>query len=147
MADITHNELAAARKAAGLYQYQAAYLLHISGDVISDWETGKTMPTPDQVAAMERLYKAPGLWHGWMRYHYKSFRDRYPDTPDSDGLALTMVNAQCELEDVIEIQQAPIRDALDGKISDKRSFDAYTQQVKEAYIALGELLAKVEMEG
>ena len=54
-ADVTHKELQAARKAAGLYQHQVAYLLHVSEDVVSDWETGKTLPTPDQVDELERL--------------------------------------------------------------------------------------------
>ena len=94
MADITNKELQTAREAAGLYQYQVAHLMHVSEDVISRWERGETKPDPDQVDALEKLYNAPGLWYGWMRFQYKSFRDRYPDAPGNAALALSMVNAQ-----------------------------------------------------
>lgn len=59
MADITNRELQAAREAAGLYQYQVAHLMHVSEDVISRWERGETKPDPDQVDALEKLYKTP----------------------------------------------------------------------------------------
>ena len=143
---MTHKELQAARKAAGLYQHQVAYLLHVSEDVVSDWETGKTLPTPDQVDELEKLYKAPGLWHGWMRYHYKSYRDRYPESPENAALALSMMNAKYQLADVLEKQERAIRDALDGTIDDKQGFAAYLTEAKEAYTALGEMLARAEME-
>lgn len=144
MADVTHVELAAARKAAGLYQHQVARLLHVSEDVISDWETGKTLPHPDQVSEMESIYNAPGLWYGWMRYNIKSFRDRYPENPEGSALALSMVNAQYEVRDMQQAQEAVIRDALDGKIDDERAFNAYIKEVKEAHTALGIVLAKAE---
>lgn len=144
-ADVTHKELQAARKAAGLYQHQVAFLLHVSEDVVSDWETGKTLPTPDQVSEMEALYKSPGLWHGWMRYQYKSYRDRYPESPENAALALSMMNAN-QLADVLEKQEKAIRDALDGKIDDRAGFAAYMKEAKEAHAALGEMLARAEME-
>lgn len=146
MADMTHKDLAAARKAAGMYQFQAAYHLHVSDNVVSDWETGKTLPTPDQVDALEKLYGVPGLWHGWMRYHYKSYRDRYPDSPDNAALALSMVNVQYMLGDVLERQQAAVRDALDGEISDRKAFAEYIRRAKISHAALGELLALAEQE-
>ena len=145
-ADVTHKELQAARKAAGLYQHQVAYLLHVSEDVVSDWETGKTLPTPDQVDELERLYKTPALWHGWMRFQYKSYRDRYPESPATAALAVSMMNAKYQLADVLEKQERAIRDALDGTIDDKKGFADYMKEAKEAYTALGEMLARAEME-
>lgn len=146
MADVTHKELQSARKAAGLYQYQVAHLMGVSEDVISDWETGKTLPSPDQVDQLEKLYKTPGLWHGWMRYHYKSYRNRYPESPDGALLAMTMLQAKYQLADVAAQQDQVIRDALDGSIDDKRGFDAYVKELKEAYAALGAVLAQAETE-
>ena len=146
MADVTHKELQAARKAAGLYQHQVAYMLHVSDDVISDWETGKTLPTPDQVSEMEALYKAPGLWHGWMRYQYKSYRDRYPESPENTALALSMVNTGYLVADMKD-QEKPIRDLLDGKVDDRAGFEAFKAQAKRLHTALGEMLAQAEMEG
>ena len=144
MADITPHDLAAARKAVGLYQHQVARLMHVSEDVISDWETGKTLPHPDQVDKLEELYKAPGLWYGWMRYHIKSFRDRYPEDGGSRELALSRLNAQDEVADRVARQEAVIRDALDGRIDDERSFAAYIKEAKEAHAALGMMLARAE---
>lgn len=146
-ADITHKELQDARKAAGLLQHQVGRHMNVSADVISDWETGKSRPDPDQVDALEQLYKAPGLWHGWMRYHYQSYRDRYPESTGNAALALSMVNAKYQVADVMSRQEDAIRDALDGKIDDRRAFAEYVRQMKEAYTALGETLARAEMEG
>lgn len=144
MADVTHAELAAARKSAGLYQHQVARLMHVSEDVVSDWETGKTPPHPDQVSKLEEIYKAPGLWYGWMRYNIKSFRDRYPENPENAALALSMVNAKYQVADLLERQEKAIRDALDGKIDDERAFAEYIKEAKEAHAALGLMLARAE---
>lgn len=148
MADVTHVELQAARKAAGLYQHQVARLLNVSDDVVSDWETGKTLPHPDQVSEMETLYKAPGLWYGWMRYNIQSFRDRYPECPETAALTLSMVQAKYEVADLVEAQERAIRAALDGKIDDKQAFARYRKEAREAHEALGLMLAQAEsMEG
>ena len=144
MADITNKELQTAREAAGLYQYQVAHLKHVSEDVISRWERGETKPDPDQVDALEKLYNAPGLWYGWMRFQYKSFRDRYPDDPGNAALALSMVNAQYEVRDMVQKQEEVIRDALDGKIDNEKAFAEYIKEAKEAHAALGVMLARAE---
>ena len=144
MADITCKDLKTAREAAGLYQFQVAHLMHVSEDVIGRWERGETQPTPDQVDKLEILYKAPGLWYGWMRYHFKSFRDRYPENQENAALALSMVNAKYELADLLERQEAAIRDAMDGKIDDEKSFAAYIKEAKDAHAAIGLMLAKAE---
>lgn len=118
--------------------------MHVSEDVISRWERGETFPTPDQVDSLEKLYHAPGLWYGWMRYHFKSFRDRYPENPDNTALALSMVNAKYELADLTEKQDSAIRDALDGRIDDEKAFAAYIKEAKDAHAAIGLMLAKAE---
>ena len=120
--------------------------MHVSDDVISDWETGKSRPDPDQVSELEQLYKAPGLWHGWMRYYYQSYRDRYPEIPSSSGLALSMVHAKYRVSDMLQYQDTVIRDALDGRIDDKKAFAEHIRQAKEAHAAIGEMLARAEME-
>ena len=143
-ADITHKELQAARKAAGLYQYQVAALLHVSEDTLSRWETGEVIPSPDQVDEMEKIYKAPGLWYGWMRWRYKSFRDRYPDSESSEALTIAIVNAGYQMGDVMRQQDAVVRDALDGRIDNLRGFEEYIKQAREAHEALGAMLAQYE---
>ena len=144
MADITNKELQTAREAAGLYQYQVAHLMHVSEDVISRWERGETKPDPDQVDALEKLYNAPGLWYGWMRFQYKSFRDRYPDDPGNAALALSMVNAQYEVRDMVQKQEEVIRDALDGKIDNETVKARYIKECHEARAALTEAITRLE---
>ena len=151
-ADVTGKELAAARETAGFYQYQVAQLIStparpVTEDVISNWERGKAIPHPDQVKALERLYKAPGLWHGWMRYQFQSYRETYPDSPENTALALSMINGKYQVDDMLQCQDAAIRDALDGKIDDRKAFAEYIRQAKEAHAALVEMLARAEMEG
>lgn len=144
MAEITHKELQAARETAGLYQHQVAALMHVSDDTVSRWERGLQPPDPDQVAELEELYKAPGLWYGWMRWKYKSFRDRYPEHPETASLALAMVNAEYQLADLRGLQEAVIRDALDGKIDDPKQAERLKKEGREAYEALGTVLALLE---
>ena len=143
-ADVTHKELRAARKAAELHQFQVAALLHVSEDTVSRWERGEQIPTPDQVDELEKVYKAPGLWYGWMRWRYKSFRDRYPGNDENAALAISMVNTGCKIGDVARLQDAAIRDALDGKIDNPRGFADYIKQAKDAHAALGEMIARAE---
>lgn len=147
MADVTNKGLKAAREAAGMYQYQAAHLMHVSEDTLSRWERGEAQPTPDEVDKLEQIYKAPGLWYGWMRYQYKSFRDRYPENAENAALALSMVTAKYEMDDLLKRQETAIRDALDGKIDDAAAFRSYIQQAKEAHTAIGLMLAKAEQGG
>lgn len=146
-ADITCKDLQAARETAGLYQHQVARQLHVSEDTVSRWERGEAMPTSEQVDKMEKLYKAPGLWYGWMRYHDKPFRDRFPEEPKDAGLALTMLQARYQVADLLGKQEAAIRDAIDGKIDDRSGYEAYIREVKEAHSALGKVLAMNEMDG
>ena len=116
----------------------------VSEDTVSRWERGDVKPTPEDVSALEKLYKAPGLWYGWMRYNYPSFRERYPEDPGNAALALSMVNAKYELADLLEKQEGAIRDALDGKIDDEKAFAAYLREAKEAHAAIGLMLARAE---
>ena len=143
-AEITHRELQAAREAAGLHQYQVAALLYVSEDTVSRWERGLYDPTPDQVDELEKLYKAPGLWYGWMRWKYQSFRDRFPESPDNTALALAMVDVQYQMSDLHRTQDAVIRDALDGRIDDTRAYAEHIREAKELHAALGKMLAMAE---
>ena len=107
MADVTPRELASAREAAGLYQYQVASLLGVSEYTVGRWERGEVVPTTDEVDKLERLYKAPGLWYGHMRYQYKSFRDRYPEEESGAALAMSMVQAMYQMADVARHRKTP----------------------------------------
>lgn len=51
--------LKAARINVNLKQNQAAKLLNVSNDIISNWERGKTLPNAEQIRKIVDLYKVP----------------------------------------------------------------------------------------
>ena len=53
MADVTPKELASAREAAGLYQYQVASLLGVSEYTVGRWERGEEAPAAGHVLARQ----------------------------------------------------------------------------------------------
>lgn len=50
------NRIKAARKAAGMSQKYVAMTLGVKGPSVSNWESGKTMPTPDNLSALAKLF-------------------------------------------------------------------------------------------
>ena len=144
MAEITHKELQASRAAAGLYQHQVAALMHVSDDTVSRWERGLQPPEPDQVDEREKLYKAPGLWYGWMRWAHASFRKRYPPIPNAESLAEALMEAKYQMEDLSPLHELVIRDSLDGKIDNREQGNKHLREMKEAHAALGRAIALYE---
>lgn len=141
------KDLASARDAAGMYQFQAAHLLHVSEDVISNWERDKSLPSPDQVDALEKLYKAPGLWHRWMRSHYKSYRDRYAENPACMNAALAVVNAGYQAADMKSLTDALVRDLMGGRCDDPKLKAQYLKEAKENVAAHNAAIAILESNG
>lgn len=50
------NKIKEARKAAGLSQKYVALALGVAGPSVSNWESGKTQPTPDNLKALANLF-------------------------------------------------------------------------------------------
>ena len=50
------NKIKEARKAAGMSQKFVAMTLGVKGPSVSNWESGKTTPTPDNLAALAELF-------------------------------------------------------------------------------------------
>lgn len=141
------KDLAAARESAGMYQFQVGHLLHVSEDVIGNWERDKSIPTPDQVDELEKLYKTPGLWHRWMRTHYQSYRNRYPENPAGMNAALAVVNAGYQAADVKPLTEALARDLMDGRCDDPALKARYLKEAKESVAAYNAAIAMLESEG
>lgn len=144
--------LAAARNAVGLYQYQAAQLLSkgddiISEDTISNWECNRAMPDPEQVAAMEKLYEAQGLWDEWMRMQWPSYRERIPENLSIASAGMAVINAGYQMRDVNELTDALVRDLLDGHLDDVAAAAQYTKEAEEAEAALMTAVAKLKQGG
>lgn len=144
MAEITNVELRKARDAQSLPRWKVAQEIGVSEDTVERWERGEVQPTPDDVDRLETLYKAPGLWHGWMRSHYESYRARYPETLDL-STAVAVVNVRHQLTDVLALQDAAERDALpDGRIDDPLLRARYIKEMVEAQAALTDALQKIK---
>ena len=144
--------LAAARNAIGLYQYQAAQLLSkgddiISEDTISNWECNRAMPDPEQVAAMEKLYEAPGLWDEWMRMQWPSYRERIPENPSIESAGMAVINAEYQMRDVQELTDVLARDLLDGRLDDAAAAAQYIKEAEEASAALITAVARLKRGG
>jgi len=54
-----------ARKEANLSREEAAFKLHVGTRTLAKYEAGETVPPPEVVLAMSRLYKIP-----WLTQHY-----------------------------------------------------------------------------
>lgn len=50
------NKIKEARKAAGLSQKYVALALGLKGPSVSNWESGKTQPTPENLKALANLF-------------------------------------------------------------------------------------------
>lgn len=51
-----HNRIRESRKAAGMSQKYVAVTLGIAGPSVSNWETGKTKPTNDNIVQLAALF-------------------------------------------------------------------------------------------
>lgn len=144
MAEFTNIDLRKARDAQKLTRWQAGAAIGVSDSTIERWESGETVPTPEDIDQLEKLYKQPGLWHAWMRSHYDSYRSRYPESLDVTT-ALAIVNVRHQLMDVLNMQDRAERDALpDNRLDNDRLKADYIREAKEAVAALAAMLANIE---
>lgn len=140
--------LASARLAAGLKQYQVAQLISteadvVSADTISNWECNRAMPDPEQVAAMERLYEASGLWDAWMRLQWPSYGERIPENPEMANACMAVINAGYQMSDVTALTDALSR-CLISRNHDPALADRYVQEAEEAAAALLTAVSQVK---
>lgn len=143
MAECTIADLINARKAAKMPRWQAAQHMGVSEETVRRWETGETRPEPDDVWAMERTYKANGLWHRWMRSAYDSYRENWPEMVDRE-LPMAVVNVRHQMADVMALQNDVERDAMDGRMDSAALRAHYIKEAKEAQAALAEALRRME---
>lgn len=140
MAEFTHVELMAARKARFPARWQLAQLVGVSEDTIERWETGKQRPEPDDVWNIEKATGATGIWHKWMLSHYDSYRATHSDLPDDEGLTNNIVRMKYELRDVEALIEYAERDALDGKLDDVETRRKFVKELPEAIAAAQKVL-------
>jgi hypothetical protein len=144
-AECTKLDLRKAREAANLPRWKAAQELGTSEDTIKRWEDPleKTMPTSADVSRMESVYRAPGLWYAWMHSNDEGFRDHFPAIQTDYQLAMAFVNIRHQLADVMSLQDAMERDAMDGRIDDQAQRDRYMKELDDVQAAIAELKNKI----
>lgn len=92
---------------------------------------------------MESVYHAPGLWYAWMHSNDEGFRDHFPAIRTDYQLALALVNIRHQLADVMAMQDAMERDAMDGKIANTARRDEYLRELDDVQAAIAELKNKI----
>lgn len=147
MAEFTYLDLRKGREARKLTRWQLAARLGVSEDTLERWETGKTIPTPDDVSRIEHALNAEGemLWYRWMYSNIESFRERNPPPVVSELLA-AVVSVRYELADVQALHDSLARDAIDGRIDDPKLRAQALKEIGEARAALNRLQAQIGKE-
>jgi len=147
MAEFTHLDLRKARETRKIPRWQLATRLGVSEDTLERWETGKQMPTPDDVGRIEDALgaRAELFWARWMYSNCESYRERNPAPVISELLA-AVVSVRYELADVQALHDQLARDAIDGKIDDPKLRAQAIKEISEARAALSRLQAQIGKE-
>lgn len=143
MAEFTHIDLRNARESRKIPRWKLAVELGYSEDVIRDWEIGEREPHPDCVGHIERILEIPGLWHQWMMSHYDSYRERFCEIQRAVHLTAVFAQTEYEIQDVLPLLSAVIRDTLDGKFDDLETCDKLRSELSEAQAAILQALERL----
>lgn len=145
MAEYTKGDLRKAREAANLPRWKAAVELGVSEDTLKRWEdpSEKSAPASADVNRMERVYSVPGMWYAWMYSNDEGFRDHFPAQQADYGQALAIVNIRHQVADVLALQDAMERDAMDGRIDDQQTKAMYLRELDDVQAAIVQLKDKV----
>lgn len=145
MAEFTYLELRKARETRFSSRRQLAEVIGVSEDTIERWETGKQLPTPEDVDRIEDAVQMPGLWHAWMCSNCDSYRKRYKGVK-LNGLFSAVVSVRHEMTDVLNIQEAAERDAITGAIDDPMLRRQYRKELSELVATASAALARIPTE-
>ena len=131
-----------ARKSAGMTRPQVYQVTAISESVLDRWERGETVPDLESLDKLELLYRTPGLWQECLMLYYPSFRRHYPEMVKMDTMT-ALVNNRHQLQDVLALNDAMERDALDGRIDNEAVKAKYIKESQEAIAALTETINRL----
>lgn len=132
-----------ARKSAGMTRPQVYQVTAISESVLDRWERGETVPDLESLDKLELLYRSPGLWQECLMLYYPSFRRHFPQMVTLDMLP-ALINNRHQLQDVLALNDAMERDALDGRIDNETVKARYIKECQEARAALTEAITRLE---
>ena len=143
MAEFTHIDLKNARETQKIQRWKLAAAVNVSESTIERWESGETMPQPDDIDRVAEALGDPSIWHRWMLSNYDSYRKRYINAGCVNSLAALMIRFRYETRDVLELQDRAERDAIDGRIDDLQLKADLIKEVKEQIAASNDLLQEL----
>ena len=146
MTNFDGKDLEKARVSAGMSRQQAAMLCCVSDRTIARWENNDVVPTPDDVDRLEKAYKAPGLWHNWMVFHFDSYAERFPAV-EAGNVTAAVMNLRHQAKDVKKLQDDLERDALSGAIDNPALRRRFGKEAGELIAALCECLNMIDVDG
>lgn len=95
-----------ARKAARMSREEAAFRLHVGARTLANYEDGKSVPPPEVVLEMGKVYNNPWLPHRYCRMHCaigKAYRYAILDNVNLD-IASVLLKLVGELEEARAVQ-------------------------------------------
>lgn len=142
MSEYTEKDMRKARDAKGLPRWKLGEMVGVSESTVERWESGETVPTPEDVDRIGEALGEPTMWHKWMLSHYDSYRRRYIGCTDL-ALPVSVMRNRYMMEDVARIQGQVERDVMDGKLDDEALATQYTESLKKLIASLSDTLARI----
>lgn len=131
MAAFTGNDLRKWREAQQISAADLAERISCDATTIYRYESGKIKPNPDVMYEMCVELGDPDKWTSWMRTEYPASYGRvHPETADYE-LTGALMSMFAEMDDVMEMQTAAMRDGADGRIDDPELKDRILKEVTE----------------
>lgn len=145
MSEFTNLDLKKARESLKMPRWKLAALVSVSESTLERWETGETLPHPDEVDRIADALGDPLIWHRWMLSNYDSYRRRYIGSDDY-SLPVMAMKLRHEMDDVRALQDALERDAVDGRVDDQQLLGRSVAELKQMIQAGAELLQRLTMQ-
>ena len=142
MSEFTNLDLRKAREAQKMPRWKLAVAVNVSESTLERWESGETMPHPDEVDRIADALGDPMIWHRWMLSTYDSYRRRYISADDY-SLPVMAMKLRHEMDDVRALQDALERDAIDGHMDDETLLNRSITELQQMIQAGSELLQRL----
>lgn len=146
---LTKASLQRLREAAKMTRKEAAPLLGMSEETLRRLETvdldrkRDQQPTSGDLARMEVVYRAPGLWYNFQHSNDDAFRDHLPELPEYNAQGALMAFF-VESTEAAVLEKEALRDAADGKIDDRDLKRRIIKEVEDVAAAAILLLQKLK---
>ena len=131
MAAFTGNDLRKWREAQQISAADLAERISCDATTIYRYESGKIKPNPDVMYEICYELGDPDKWTNWMRTEYPASYGRVHPETASYELSGALMSMFAEMDDVLAMQTAAMKDGADGKIDDPELKDRIIKEVTE----------------